>query len=302
MDNLLKYGVPVAGSVVGGLIQSNAAGNSSAAQQAYLEEALAYQKEQDALNRARQTGLDTLAQQQDARNFARLTGLDQVAQQQDLRNYETSQQHYQNNVGTEAGRYGDFSNNIAPFIASGSAANAKAAKLLGLDSTPFQTAPRPGSSSFTPTFTDFAKYGPQGPTSYVDPASVAGQLPAADKAKIDALLKASNSADDPNYWYGIAAQHGGFDTTGADWLKGRISTGDGAGKGYVGTTAPEPTVSTQPPMPRAGGDASTPPPAAAPQGQMITIQAPDGSTKQVPASEANHWQSVGAKILQGAAA
>ncbi len=90
VDNLLKYGVPVAGSVVGGLIQSNAAGNSSAAQQAYLEEALAYQKEQDALNRARQTGLDTLAQQQDARNFARLTGLDQVAQQQDLRNYDSS--------------------------------------------------------------------------------------------------------------------------------------------------------------------------------------------------------------------
>jgi hypothetical protein len=73
-----------------------------------------------------------------------------------------------------------------------------------------------------------------------DPKSYADRLSAADKLKVDALLKASNSSDDAEYWYGVNAMHGGFDATGADWNKQRISTGDGAGKGYKGPTIQTP--------------------------------------------------------------
>lgn len=279
VDNILKYGVPLAGNVIGGVLQNNAAGKASDAQQKYLEEALAYQKQKDAEDRARQTGLDQLAKDTDARNFARLTGLD-----------EQAQEHYLNNVATEGSRYADYSGRIAPFVASGSAANAKAAKLLGLDPSAFAVAPHPSP-------TGLASFSPQGPSSYVDPTSVADQLGADDRAKIDALLKSSNSNDNPNYWYGVAAQHGGYDKTGSDWLTKRIGIGDGAGKGYVGT----PTVATAPPMPRTGGDASQqiPAPTNAP---MITIQAPSGATKQVPADQAQHWISMGGKVLDGVAA
>lgn len=284
--DILKYGVPLAGQVIGGVLQSKAAGNASDAQQKYLEEALAYQKEQDALNRARQTGLDQLAKYQDARNFAYTSGVDS-------RNYQTNQEHYRNNVGTEAGRYGDFSNNIAPFVASGSAANARAAKLLGLDTTAFQTAPRSGSRDFTPSFTNFASYGPQGPQGTSVPVD------AATKAAIAAALKQANSSDTQAGWENYLSQSGDSASKNWDYWAKRIATGEGVGKGYQGAT--EPTVTPAPPMPRAGGDPTqqTPAPTNAP---MITIQAPNGATKQVPADQAAHWQTVGAKILQGVAA
>lgn len=287
IDNILKYGVPIAGQVIGGVLQNNAAGKASDAQQKYLEEALAYQKEQDTLNRARQTGLDQLAKDQDARNFAFTQGVDS-------RNYQTSQEHYRNNVGTEAGRYGDFSNNIAPFVASGSAANARAAKLLGLDTTSFQTAPRSGSRDFTPSFTNFASYGPQGPQGTPVPVD------AETKAAIAAALKQANSSDTQAGWENYLSQAGDSSSKNWDYWAHRIATGEGVGKGYAGMA--QPTIYTAPnALPRAGGDPTqqTPAPTNAP---MITIQAPNGATKQVPADQAKHWQKQGAKILDGVAA
>lgn len=49
--DLLKYGLPIAGGIANSLIQANASGNASAAQQKYLEEALAYEKSKDAYSR-----------------------------------------------------------------------------------------------------------------------------------------------------------------------------------------------------------------------------------------------------------
>ena len=46
--DLLRYGVPTAGNIVGGLIQANAAGSAADKQQKYLEEALSYEKQRDA--------------------------------------------------------------------------------------------------------------------------------------------------------------------------------------------------------------------------------------------------------------
>lgn len=48
--------IGTAGNVIGSLIQANAAGNASDASRAYLEEALAYEKQKDAANIAREGG------------------------------------------------------------------------------------------------------------------------------------------------------------------------------------------------------------------------------------------------------
>ncbi len=55
-ENILRYAVPVAGGIVGSLIQAKASGDASEAEQKYLEEALAYAKEKDAGNIAREGG------------------------------------------------------------------------------------------------------------------------------------------------------------------------------------------------------------------------------------------------------
>jgi hypothetical protein len=227
-SDLLKYGAPVAGNLVGGIIQANAEGKASAAQQAYLEEALAYEKEKDAYQRK----IDAEA------------------------------------VAREEGRYGAYQGRIAPFIANGTSSNDRMAALLGLPA-------RAGGSS-SGGGTDMTG----------DPKSYADRLSAADKLKVDELLKASNSSDDKEYWYGVNAMHGGFDATGADWNKQRISTGDGAGKGYKGSTVQTP-----------GAPVST----AAPTAPAVSMRAPDGSVKQVPADQVQHYVGLGATVLQGAA-
>ncbi len=52
----------------------------------------------------------------------------------------------------------------------------------------------------------------------------------------------------------------------------------------------------QPPMPMAGGGAGMPP--QTPQGgQMVTLQAPDGTSKQMPANQAQFYISRGAKAI-----
>jgi hypothetical protein len=90
--DLLKYVVPTAGNLIGGIIQSKATGAASDAQQKYLEEALAYQKEQDTYNRNRQAGLDA----------------------------------------QEVQRYGAYQGRIGGFIANGQNSNDRMSALLGL--------------------------------------------------------------------------------------------------------------------------------------------------------------------------
>jgi hypothetical protein len=225
-----RYGLQYGGNLAGQLIQAHAAGKASDAQQKYLEEALAYQKEQDTYIRTRQTGLDA----------------------------------------QEVSRYGDYQGRIAPFIANGTSSNDRMAALLGLPA-------RSGGSS-----------GSSGGNSMPgDPIAYADRLSAADKLKVDALLKASNSNDNPAYWYGVNAQHGGFDATGADWNQHRISIGDGVGKGYAGAPTAPPTAQT--PM----SPAST---------AMVTMRAPDGSQKSVPQSQVAAYTAKGATVIGAGAA
>lgn len=225
-SDFLRYGLPVAGNLVGGIIAANAEGKASNAQQRYLEEALAYEKEKDAYDRSRTARLDAL----------------------------------------EVSRYGDYQGRIAPFIANGVSSNDRMAALLGLPA-------RSGGSS---------SGGPSG-----DPKTYADRLSAPDKLKVDALLRASNSSDDPEYWYGVNAMHGGFDATGADWNRQRISTGEGVGKGYKGPGAP---IAAQPSTSASAASAGT-----------VQMRAPDGSVKAVPASQVPFYTQRGATVLQGAA-
>ena len=45
--DILRYGIPTAGNIIGGLIQANATGSAADKQQAYLQEALDYEKARD---------------------------------------------------------------------------------------------------------------------------------------------------------------------------------------------------------------------------------------------------------------
>ena len=90
--DILRYGLPVAGNLVGGLIEANAQGRASDAQQRYLEEALAYEKEKDQYQR----GIDAAA------------------------------------IAREEQRYGNYQGRIAPWIANGVTSNDRMAALLGL--------------------------------------------------------------------------------------------------------------------------------------------------------------------------
>lgn len=97
--DLLKYGLPVAGNLVGNLIQAKASGAATDAQQKYLEEALAYQKESDAYARAT-----------DAARYADTRG----------------------DVAKADQRYSDYQGRILPWIQNGTSSNDRMAALLGL--------------------------------------------------------------------------------------------------------------------------------------------------------------------------
>jgi hypothetical protein len=225
--DLIKTG----GGIVGSLIQANAAGNATEAQQKYLEEALAYAKEKDATDR-------TIAAQR---------------------------------VATEGGRYGDYLGRIGPWVSNGANANDRMSALLGL---PARTggnyggagggqASGPGSPGVpvSPEITariaqNYKDLGltPTGPGS--------GPTDAAYYATQDAATGGLTDANN-NYWFGPT---------------GRIAT-DAAKAGLKGTPS---TAS-----PSASPD-------AAPADPLITLKAPDGTTKQVPKSQAPHFLSLGA--------
>jgi len=90
---LARYGLPVAGNLVGGILQRSSDNSARDEQRKYLEDALAYAKEKDAYDRQRTEGLDA----------------------------------------QERTRYGDYQGRIAPFIKTGTSANARMANLLGLN-------------------------------------------------------------------------------------------------------------------------------------------------------------------------
>lgn len=126
-SELLRYGIGAGGNILGNYLQARAQGQASDAQQKYLEEALAYAKEQDAYNR-------------------------RVAAEK---------------VQTEASRYADYSGRIAPYLATGSDANARMASVMGLPSPAAYSANPTGPSSTAPRIT--TQPVPSGPTTVPTP-------------------------------------------------------------------------------------------------------------------------------------
>lgn len=59
-------------------------------------------------------------------------------------------------------------------------------------------------------------------------AQASGAARGTDQQRIDQMLRAVQSTDDPSYWYRVAAEHGGLDATGVDWMNDRIRRGDGS--------------------------------------------------------------------------
>lgn len=131
--DILKGVVPTAGGIVSSIIQANASGKATDAQQAYLQQALEYEKQQDAINRG-------LAAEK---------------------------------VKLEAGRYATYSGNIQPYLDTGNAAESKAASLLGLSVPPrSSTAPAvaPAQQAAAPASDTVTMKAPDGSTKQV-PAS-----------------------------------------------------------------------------------------------------------------------------------
>lgn len=230
VTDALKYGLPTVGNIVGSVIQANAAGKASDAQQKYLEEALAYEKEKDAYDR----------------------------------------QTAANKVQLEANRYATYSGNTAPFIANGVTSGNRMTSLLGLPAG----APNAGGSlsgggggggsqgvpvspEITAKVNDYYKsigVTPTGPgTGPTDAAYYAGK-----DAETGGLTDANNA-----YWFGPNSR------IGSDLAKAGVKTG---------TPTPAPTPSPQ-----------------ATAAQQVTLKGPDGSTKQVPASQLQYWLGKGAQ-------
>jgi hypothetical protein len=92
-DLIGRYVLPTAGGLVNGLLQRGDENDRFAAQQKYLEDALAYAKEKDAYDRQRTEGLDA----------------------------------------QERTRYAGYQGRMDPFIKTGTSANARMAALLGLN-------------------------------------------------------------------------------------------------------------------------------------------------------------------------
>lgn len=101
VSTALRYGIPAATDLISGFIQANATEKASDKQAALLQQALDYEKSQDALNR-------TIAADK---------------------------------VKLEAGRYATYTGNISPYLQSGNAANNKMTSLLGLPQNAPMTAP-----------------------------------------------------------------------------------------------------------------------------------------------------------------
>lgn len=106
---------------------------------------------------------------------------------------------------------------------------------MGQEMSPLQQAiagPAPSGMSAAPSFgsAGASATGALAPPA-APPMSAVGQqssFPQSDHDRLGALLQKYHSTDNPGYWDQVAADHGGFDKTGAGWLEDRIMRGDGS--------------------------------------------------------------------------
>lgn len=266
---LLKYGLPVAGNLIGGVIQAKAAGAANDAQQKYLEEALAYEKEKDL--------------------YARTT---------DAARYADSRGDLAESRAKEEGRYAGYQGRIAPWIANGTSSNDRMAALLGLP-------PRAGGASgggFASSRADDTRSIDVGDApqqfyaamqaSGLNPVAVQGhgqQIADAINRKYPGLGATVDPTTDAVVWPGL----GPIDVT-VDSGKGGWSFRP-SGR-YTPTATPAPATSTSaarvPTAPAPGSPQSAP---------AVQMKAPDGSVRTIPADQVDHYTKLGATRIGAAA-
>lgn len=275
--DLLKYGLPVAGNLIGGILQANATGNASDAQQKYLQEALDYQKEQDTYNRNRQATLDA----------------------------------------QEVTRYGNYQGRIAPFIANGTNANDRMSALLGLPGRAPGAGGSSSSSSsssgsqgvaLSPEISaaNLANYKALGLT-----PSGRGTGPT-DSAYYDEQIAATGGLTDANkaYWFGPngriaqdAAKAGTSRSYGA--LVPSPSTPappmPAPNAAPVSLRAPDGSVQQVPADQVAHYTAKGATPVDTASSSQVQMRGPDGSVKTVSADQVDHYKQLGATVLGAAA-
>lgn len=273
--DLLKYGLPVAGNLIGGILQANATGNASDAQQKYLQEALDYQKEQDTYNRNRQATLDA----------------------------------------QEVTRYGNYQGRIAPFIANGTNANDRMSALLGLPGRTGGSSSGASSSSssgsrgvpLSPEITaaNLANYKALGLT-----PSGRGTGPT-DSAYYDDEIAATGGLTDANkkFWFGPngrialdAAKAGSSRSYGALVPSPSPPAAMPAPNASpVSLRAPDGSVQQVPADQVAHYTAKGATPVDTSSQSQVQMRGPDGSVKTVSADQVDHYKQLGATVLGAAA-
>lgn len=252
----------VGGNLVNGYLQRRSDDEARDEQRKYLEEALAYAKEQD------------------ARTWARTDRLD----------------------AQEAQRYGDYQGRIRGFIDNGQSSNDTMAGLLGLPARPggyggSYGGGRPDDTgdwqqwfeSLTggkpPTPDQLVAYEPQitaaGGKVLRNAAGVAGkiQLPGSTAGTYGPIVDVIQSAG----------------TGGKAWQWLTSNTGQTAGARLQAAIANTPTTPSTPSAPM------TTQPLARTTAASVQMRAPDGSIKTIPATQVQHWTDLGATLLGAAA-
>jgi hypothetical protein len=269
--DLLKYGLPVGGGIAGALIQANASGNASAAQQKYLEDALAYEKENDLYNRG--VAADTLAYNRAASEAK---------------------------IALEAGRYADYSGRITPFVQNATSSNDRMSALLGLPARSGATsggASGGGGSSYS-------SYGTQTPQGVAVSPELTQRVIDNYKALGLTPTGAGSGPTDTAYFAEKYAQTGGSNPgNDAYWFGpgGRIAKeATQAGLKFGAPTTTTPPAATSPTPSQTGptpGPLPIQPKSPAPASSLVTVRWPDGSTLSVTPDQVDQYRRGGATVV-----
>lgn len=324
---ILKYGLPEAGALVRGLIQRKDDKAASSLEQKYLEEALAYQKEQDAYERTRRERLDA----QEASRYDATWNRDESrygdewdrsetrygdTQREYLSEFARNEDRYGFEADREASRYADTSKRIAPYLQSGANANDRMAQLLGLPAgAPFDPTltPAPTRVRSAPPVLSTGSKRSSGPAYAAvdlapDVSAFISQWQATHPVSegvgplYDALAAKGFKVGRPTHAGGILSDDK-LTINGHMYDFARNWNPQGAGSAWTmdyvepdartyAAAAPRPTTTPAPVI-------TTQPQARS--GALVTVRAPTGQTQQVPADQVQHYLDRGATVIQGAA-
>jgi hypothetical protein len=262
---LARYGLPAAGNLVNGVLQRNADNSARDEQRHYLDQALAYAKEQDAYNRAT-----------------------------DASRYADSRSDRADALAKDETRYSGYQDRIRGFIDNGQNSNDRMASLLGLPARPPGGAGSGGGSSQGGRPDDTGDWqawfqsltGGKPPT----PAQLVALEPQINAAGGKVLRNAAGVAGKiqlPGDPIVDVIQSAGSGGVAWQWLTGNSGR----------TASARTTTGSGPAAPTSA--AVTPPASPTTTGTTVQMRGPDGTQQTVPAAQVPYWLGKGA-IQMGA--